>query len=158
VLIPVFKADNRRRFAYDYLMPAPRFLVLFDGTCNFCNGSVRFIMKRDRRERFAFLSSQTNEGRALAAKHGFAGPTPGSMILIDRGADGEASAKVFSRSTASLEIVRRLDGLWPILYAFILIPRPIRDAVYKWFAARRHRCKADQCVILPANRRGDHPS
>jgi len=146
-------------------MPGARFLVLFDGTCNFCNGSVRFIMKRDRRERFAFLSSQTDEGRALAEKHGFAGPTPGSMILIDRAAEGGASARVFSRSTASLEIARRLDGLWPILYAFIIIPRPVRDAVYKWFAARRHRFfgKADQCVILPASRtggealgRGDH--
>ena len=132
-------------------MPGQRFLVLFDGTCNFCNGSVRFIMNRDRCERFAFLSSQTDEGRALAEKHGFAGPTPGSMILID----GE---RVFSRSTASLQIARRLDGLWPILYALIIIPRPIRDAVYKWFAARRHRFfgKADQCVILPASRRGDH--
>ncbi len=141
-------------------MPDARFTLLFDGTCKFCNGSVRFIMKRDRRERFVFIPSQSPEGQLIMGKHGFSGPTPGSMILID-------GDKVFSRSTASLEIARRLDGIWPLLYAFILIPRPMRDAVYKWFAARRHRLfgTTDQCVIPPASRRGgdvlgrgDHPS
>lgn len=134
-------------------MPAAQFLVLFDGTCSFCNGSVRFIMNRDRRERFAFLSSATPQGKELATKLGFTGPTPGSVVLID----GE---KVFDRSTATLEIARRLDRLWPLLYAFIIIPRPIRDAGYKFFAARRHKFfrKTDQCVMLPPSRTYQSPA
>jgi predicted DCC family thiol-disulfide oxidoreductase YuxK len=127
-----------------------RDVVLFDGSCNFCNGSVRFIMRHDSAARFAFASVQTPAGRELAQKHGFTGPTPGSMVLIRGG-------RCYTRTTASLMIARRLDGLWPLLYALILVPRPLRDAVYKWFAARRHRFfgVADQCVPIPAERRVD---
>jgi predicted DCC family thiol-disulfide oxidoreductase YuxK len=124
-------------------MPDAPFLVLFDGTCKFCNGAVRFIMKRDKRGRFAFLASQTPEGRAVAARHGFTGPTPGSIVLVV----GETA---YSRSTASLEIARRMDGLWPALHVLIWIPGPVRDGVYNWFAARRQRFfGSDEKCVMP---------
>ena len=130
----------------------PRPLVLFDGTCNLCNGSVRFILKHDSRKRFTFLSSRTPEGAALAAQHGFTGPTPGSMVLV-------VGDRSFIRSTASLEIARRLDFPWSLLYAFIVIPRPLRDLGYKLIAANRHRWfgTTEQCIILPPERRSDVP-
>jgi predicted DCC family thiol-disulfide oxidoreductase YuxK len=141
-------AHGARVTVYDELMADQPLIILFDGTCNVCNASVNFIMKHDRRERFTFASSRTSPGAELAARHGFTGPTPGSIVLI-------LGDTAYSRSTATLQIVRRLDGLWPILYAFILIPRPLRDAAYKWFAARRHIFfgKNEQCVILPPSRR-----
>jgi len=133
---------------YDGFMADAPFVILYDGTCNVCNASVNFIMKHDRRERFTFASSRTSPGAELAARHGFTGPTPGSIVLI-------VGDTAWSRSTATLQIVRRLDGFWPVLYAFILIPRPLRDAAYKWFAARRHRFfgTSSQCVVLPPSRR-----
>jgi predicted DCC family thiol-disulfide oxidoreductase YuxK len=123
-------------------------IVLFDGSCNLCNSSVKFIMNHDSRGRFAFASTQTPEGRDLAARHGFSGPTPGSMVLL-------IGDRVYVRSTASLQIARRLDGLWPIFFALILIPAVVRDAGYKVIAARRHRWfgTADQCVNIPPSRR-----
>jgi predicted DCC family thiol-disulfide oxidoreductase YuxK len=126
-------------------------IVLFDGTCNLCNGTVRFIMKHDRTGRFSFASSQTEFGRELAAKFGFTGPTPGSIVLV-------VGERCFSRSTASLEIARRLNGLWPILYALVIIPRGIRDAGYRFIAARRHKWfgKSQACVMIPEARRADH--
>jgi predicted DCC family thiol-disulfide oxidoreductase YuxK len=130
-----------------------RFLVLFDGSCNLCNSSVQFIMKHDSRGRFAFVSSRTPEGSALAAQHGFAGPTPGSMVLV-------VGERAYTRSTASLQIARRLDGIWPVLYAFIVIPRPLRDLGYRLIAANRHRWfgVARQCVAIPPERRMDEPA
>jgi predicted DCC family thiol-disulfide oxidoreductase YuxK len=127
-------------------MAAEAWTIVFDGTCNFCNGSVRFISKRDRRKRFTFVPSQSPQGQELAARHGFTGPTPGSILLI-------VGNTCYSRSTASLQIARRMDGLWHVFFAFVVIPRPIRDGMYKWFAARRHRFfgKAERCELPPAS-------
>jgi predicted DCC family thiol-disulfide oxidoreductase YuxK len=137
-------------FCYDANMSQEPWIVLFDGTCSLCNGSVRFIMKHDRRRRFSFASSQTEFGRELARRHGFAGPTPGSIVLL-------VGERCYSRSTASLEIARRLDGFWRVFYAMILIPRPLRDSVYKFVAARRHRWfgPAKECVAIPEAQRAD---
>ena len=34
-------------------------LVIYDGVCNFCNGAVAFILKRDKTERFIFSPMQS---------------------------------------------------------------------------------------------------
>jgi len=126
----------------------PKSIVIFDGTCSLCNGSVRFIMKHDSRRRFAFASAQSPQGQALAARFGFSGPTPGSMVLV-------VGDTAFSKSTASLQIAKRLDGIWPILSAFLLMPRPIRDMMYGIVAARRKKWfgSTDACVNIPPERR-----
>ncbi len=45
----------------------------------------------------------------------------------------------YSCSTAALQIARRLNGLWPLLGAFLIVPRPIRDAVYDWIGRHRYQ-------------------
>ncbi|HSD10384.1 MAG TPA: DCC1-like thiol-disulfide oxidoreductase family protein, partial [Candidatus Binatia bacterium] len=52
-------------------------------------------------------------------------------------------------SNAALRILRRLRGPSALLYFFVLIPQPIRDAVYDWFARRRYRWfgKRSACSI-----------
>jgi predicted DCC family thiol-disulfide oxidoreductase YuxK len=131
-------------------MPAldERPVVLFDGTCNLCNGSIRFIQRHDSRNQFNFVPSQTPEGQALAAKFGFTGPTPGSIVLIE-------GDRVYTRSTASLQIARRLDGVWRLLYGLIVVPRPVRDLVYRIIARNRHRWfgRADHCEMIATDKR-----
>jgi predicted DCC family thiol-disulfide oxidoreductase YuxK len=63
-----------------------------------------------------------------------------SVVLIEAG-------RVYERSTAALRIARRLSGLWPLVTALLLVPRPIRDAVYRFIARHRYRWfgKTDQC-------------
>ncbi len=65
-----------------------------------------------------------------------------SIVLVE---DGEA----FLFSTAALKIAQRLDGYLPLLYMFIVVPRPIRDFGYKLFAKYRYSLfgKQDQCMI-----------
>jgi predicted DCC family thiol-disulfide oxidoreductase YuxK len=130
--------------------PVEPWIVLFDGECKLCNGSVAFILKHDRAGRFAFASSQSPAGQALMATHGFTGPTPGSIVLIH----GE---KCYVKTTATLEIARRLAWPWPVFYSLILIPRPLRDAVYGVIARNRRRWfgRAEQCVMIPPSRRAD---
>ncbi|HMO05842.1 MAG TPA: DCC1-like thiol-disulfide oxidoreductase family protein [Kiritimatiellia bacterium] len=112
-------------------------VILFDGVCNLCHGAVRFIIRRDRAARFRFASLQSEPGRRLAA-----GPAPDSILLIENGLR-------YDRSTAALRIARRLDGAWPLLYAFIVIPRPLRDVLYAWIARHRYRWfgRLDACPL-----------
>ena len=57
--------------------------------------------------------------------------------------------KAYTHSAAALKIVRRLPSPWPLLYAFIVVPKSIRDWAYKLFAKYRYRLfgRQDQCMI-----------
>ena len=118
-------------------------IILFDGTCAFCERSVRFIATRDDGY-FKFGASQNPEGRALLARYGADRESARSIILIENG-------EVSLRSTAVLKIARRLRLPWRWAAVFLAIPTPIRDAVYRVVAAIRHRIAgpSNACEIPP---------
>jgi predicted DCC family thiol-disulfide oxidoreductase YuxK len=66
------------------------------------------------------------------------------MVLIEDG-------QLFSRSTASLRIAGRLPFPWRLAAVFLVVPRPIRDGVYRVVAALRHRIagRSNACEIPP---------
>lgn len=119
-------------------------VVLFDGTCAFCERSVIFIARRDPAGYFRFGASQSPEGAALLARHGVSRASARSMILIEDG-------QVYLRSTASLRIAARLALPWSLFRWLLVVPRPLRDAVYRVIAAVRHRIagRANACEIPP---------
>jgi predicted DCC family thiol-disulfide oxidoreductase YuxK len=49
-------------------------------------------------------------------------------------------------------VLRRLRFPWPLLYAFIVVPRALRDRAYDAFAARRYRWfgRKDACLVPDA--------
>ena len=104
-------------------------IILFDGVCQFCDKSVQFILKRDPNGKFSFCSLQSDTGIQLRKDYHIPEELD-SIILIE----GE---KYHSKSTAALKIARELRGGWKWLYIFIVIPRPIRDAVYDMVARNR---------------------
>jgi predicted DCC family thiol-disulfide oxidoreductase YuxK len=128
-------------------------IVLFDGVCNFCDASVNFVIEHDPGGYFKFAPLQSEAGTKLAAEYGLASrvadDAPGdgsipidSVILIE---DGEA----YTHSTAALMVARRLSGLWSWTYAFIIVPSPVRDFVYRLFAKYRYRIfgRKDECML-----------
>jgi predicted DCC family thiol-disulfide oxidoreductase YuxK len=119
-------------------------IVLFDGTCGFCERSVTFIAKRDSSAYFRFGASQTPQAEALLARHGVTRATARSMILIE-------GDRVYLRSTASLRIASRLSFPWSLLRVLLFVPVPLRDAVYRVIAAIRHRIagRSNACEIPP---------
>jgi len=118
-------------------------VILFDGTCAFCERSVRFIASRDGGY-FKFGASQNPEGRALLARYGTDRESARSIILIE---DGEVSL----RSTAVLRIARHMTVPWRWAAIFLPVPTPLRDAVYRVIAAIRHRLsgRSNACEIPP---------
>jgi predicted DCC family thiol-disulfide oxidoreductase YuxK len=121
-------------------------VVLFDGTCAFCERSVIFIARRDPGGYFRFGASQSPEARAALAPYGVTRETARSIILIEDG-------RVFLRSTASLRIAAKLTFPWSLLRVLLAVPRPVRDAVYRLVSSVRARIAgpSNACEIPPAD-------
>jgi len=119
-------------------------IVLFDGTCAFCEGSVTFIARRDPAGYFRFGASQSSQAARVLAAYGLTPDTARSLVLIENG-------QAYVRSTASLRIAARLTFPWSLLRAGLLVPRPLRDGVYRVVAAIRHRLAgaANACELPP---------
>lgn len=134
------------RASYGSAMTAPSThgVVLFDGTCAFCERSVRFIATRDPHAYFRFGASQTPAAHALLADFGETRASTKSIVLIEDG-------RLYRKSTAVLRIARRLSPPWSFAAIFLAVPPVLRDAAYDVVAAVRHRIAgtSNACEIPP---------
>jgi len=110
----------------------PERILLFDGVCNLCNAAVGFILERDRRRRFRFASLQSEAGRRLLERHDLDADELSSLVLVEEG-------RAHVKSAGALRLARGLGLPWSLLYVFILLPRPLRDALYSLVARNRYR-------------------
>jgi predicted DCC family thiol-disulfide oxidoreductase YuxK len=119
-------------------------IILFDGTCAFCERSVRFIASRDPEGYFRFGASQAPQAAELLTRFGVTRDSARSIILIE-------GDRIFLRSTAALRIASRLTFPWRLAGGLLWIPVPIRDAAYRVVAAVRHRIAgpSNSCEIPP---------
>lgn len=119
-------------------------VVLFDGVCNLCNATVQFLVDHDPDAVLRFASLQSEPGARILAEHGMKAPEgdPDSVLLVEDG-------RVFERSSAALRIARHLRGFWKLFYVFVIVPRPLRDLVYRFIAHHRYRWfgKSEQCRV-----------
>jgi predicted DCC family thiol-disulfide oxidoreductase YuxK len=117
-------------------------VILFDGVCNFCDGSVNFIIRKDDKRLFKFAPLQSEAGEKLVEEYGLNKPGLDSVILIENG-------RAYTHSTAALKIAKQLGGIYSWTYVFIYLPRGLRDFFYKLFARNRYRLfgKKDECMI-----------
>jgi predicted DCC family thiol-disulfide oxidoreductase YuxK len=120
-------------------------IILFDGVCNLCSGVVRFVIARDPRAHFRFAALQSDAARRACAEVGATPPAavdPDSIIVI---ADGRA----LERSDAALAIASRLPFPWPMFGVFRILPRALRDWLYRLVAKNRYRWfgKSETCMM-----------
>ncbi len=117
-------------------------IILFDGVCNFCNGSVNFIIRHDPSARFRFAPLQSAAGERLARECGLHASVLDTVVLIEHG-------RAYRRSTAALRIARGLSGAYWLIYALILLPSFVRDWFYDWFARNRYQWfgKRRECML-----------
>ena len=116
-------------------------VILFDGECNFCNGAVQFIIRRDPQGVFKFASLQSEAGRALLP----AGFDADSIVVVEGG-------KVLVYSDAALRVAAGLSWPWSMGRFGRVIPRGVRDGLYRWFARNRYRWfgKSAACMVPTA--------
>lgn len=115
-------------------------ILLFDGVCSLCNGFVNFVIDNDPDGYFWLGALQSDAARPYLEAFDQEVGRLETVVLIENG-------KLFTRSSAALRVLRRLNMPWSLLYGFVVIPEPIRDWVYDFIASRRYRWfgQRDQC-------------
>lgn len=124
-------------------MPDPASLMLFDGMCNFCSGSARFVLARSRGRALTFCAMQTDTGQAWLRHLGLKLDDYDTMALVEHGV-------AHVKSAAVLRIAAHMDAPWPQLAALLrIVPRPLRDWAYDRVAANRFRFagRRETCMV-----------
>ena len=124
-------------------LPQHKKIILFDGLCNLCDGTVQFIIKRDTKDVFRFVSLQSDLGRELLQKLPIEFQLTDSVILY------ESEKVFFYKSQAVFEIVKSIGGIYYCLLIFKLLPNTITNAVYDFIAKNRYRWwgKKESCLV-----------
>jgi len=120
-------------------------IILFDGVCNFCNSSINFVIKHDKKNHFLFAPLQSETAKKLLEKFNIDSSKTDSFILIDNN-------KLYLKSTAALRVTKHLNKLYPLLYALMITPPFIRNGVYDLIARNRYKWfgKKETCMIPSA--------
>ena len=106
-------------------------IIFFDGVCGMCNRFVDIALRVDRRRVFRFAPLQGETAKRMLPPLSPA-PQDWSMVYVDeRG--------IHDQSDASLEVYRRLGGLWWILSLARFVPRAVRHRLYRVIARNRYR-------------------
>lgn len=117
-------------------------VIVFDGICNWCNAWVNFTIDHDPQAKFKFGTLQSEPAQQILKELRLPAEDFETFLLLEQG-------RVYTKSTAALKIVKQLSGFWPFFYLGIVIPRPLRDALYDYIARRRYHWmgKADTCRV-----------
>jgi predicted DCC family thiol-disulfide oxidoreductase YuxK len=117
-------------------------VILFDGVCNYCNSMVQFIIRHDKQQKFLFAPLQSDAGRQLLQAYQLPEKDFNSFVLIDQN-------KTYLRSSASLQVLKKLPLYWKWTQVFWIVPLFIRDGIYNFIARNRYKWfgKKETCMI-----------
>ena len=117
-------------------------ILLFDGVCNLCNGSIQFIIPRDPEGTLRFAPLQSEIGETVREAAGLSTDDLETVVLVDDG-------KAYLRSDAAIRVGEHLGGVYRLLSLGRLLPRPLRDRIYEFVADHRYDWfgRKDQCMV-----------
>jgi predicted DCC family thiol-disulfide oxidoreductase YuxK len=118
-------------------------IILFDGHCLLCSGWVRRIHRRDQAARFRFAAQQSPAGRRLLRGMGLDETIEGVVVQTP---DGQP----LTHTDAVLYVGQRIGQPWALLAGTgRWVPKPIREAAYRWLARRRYRLfgRSETCMM-----------
>ncbi|HSD73263.1 MAG TPA: thiol-disulfide oxidoreductase DCC family protein [Steroidobacteraceae bacterium] len=123
-------------------MSPPRPVLLFDGVCKLCTGSVAFVLRHEGDQDLRFAPLQSPAGVRLMQEFSIDPNQMKTFVVI---ADGKA----YVRSDAAIRVARFLRGAWKLLSMLKIIPRPMRDYAYDVVARNRYRWfgRHDACIV-----------
>ena len=129
-------------------IPAHKAVILFDAVCVLCSANARFVLERDREERFVLASMQSDVGAELFRANGLDPSDPSSILVIEGPAGG---GRVRKDSDAVIAIYEGLGWPWRAARVFRLVPAFLRDPIYHPIARNRYRIfgKRESCWVPP---------
>ena len=125
-------------------------VVFYDGVCGLCDRFVRFLIRRDRRQRLAFAPLQGTLALTVLVPRGV---DPSDLDSINVIADWHApSERLLTRSRAIVHALHQLGGAWTLAArGASCVPASLADQLYDFLARRRYRTFGcfDTCPIPP---------
>ncbi len=123
------------------IVSADHSVIFFDGICNLCNNSVKFIIRHDKKRVFKFAAFQSKISEELLRDFDI-DESIDSVILLKKN-------KIYVKSDAAFEIIKDFSFFWKLLMIFKILPKFIRDSVYDYIAKNRYKWfgKRDECMI-----------
>ena len=117
-------------------------LVIFDGDCAMCSAAVKLVLKLERRPVMEFAPINGETFMKVIPKHLHGRET--MMLHMD--------GMTLIESDAVLQIARLLGGLYSLSVVFFLVPKWIRNPIYRWVARNRYRLfgRNESCYLPPA--------
>ena len=124
-------------------LPENKQIILFDGVCNFCDASVQFVIKHDKKDIFRFVALQSDLGQKIIQHIGIQSKNIDSVILYVPG------VAYYYKSNAALEIAKNLGGFFHFGTIFKIIPTAVRNVLYDYIAKNRYEWygKKESCMI-----------
>ncbi len=117
-------------------------VAFMDGACGLCSRGARAIARYDRRHEFRIATVQSPLGRAVLIHYGLDPDDPSTWLLLENGT-------AYSSLDAAIRTARRLRGPWLLFLPFALLPKPLRDRLYRLVARNRYRLmgRAELCAL-----------
>lgn len=115
-------------------------IIFYDGDCGFCNTSVQFVLKHEKRPEIYFSALQSDFAKDFFESNHFPIPDLSTFYFYE-------SEKLYSKSTAGLRVMSYLKFPYPSMIVFRIFPRIIRDLVYDFIAKRRKRIMKGFCIV-----------
>jgi len=123
-------------------------LILYDGSCGFCNRRIQFVLKRDRANQFLFSPLQSDLSKSILEKYKHDPMDLNTLYVISNFQESDES--VLSKSKASLFILRKLGGIGSLAQILHLLPTSLLNYGYDLIAANRHRIGGRKPCPLPS--------
>ena len=116
-------------------------IIFYDGLCAMCNRFIRILITLDKKEKFLLAPLQGKNGKILQKKFSKELKGIDSVIFYNK--------KVYTKSSAVINILSELDGIYKLAYIFNIIPSFISDSIYDYIARNRFQWfgKLDKCPM-----------
>jgi len=124
-------------------LPENKKIILFDGVCNLCDSTVQYIIEKDKKDVFRFVSLQSELGQQILKHIGIDTKNIDSIVLYEPG------IAYHYKSSAAIEIAKELGGIFTLGTLFRIIPTSIRNILYDYVAKNRYKWygKKNDCMI-----------
>jgi predicted DCC family thiol-disulfide oxidoreductase YuxK len=107
-------------------------VCVMDANCALCARSAMWIARNDHRGEFRIVPLQSDLGAALMQHYGLDPDDPNSWLFLEEG-------RAYSGLDALAHVGRRLGGIWRSLSVVLILPRPVRNVLYRFVARNRYR-------------------
>lgn len=124
--------------------------MFYDGTCGFCDHTVQFLIKADKKRDFAFAPLQGETAKTLLKDLPDEMKQVDSLILIE---DYQKNPRFWVLGKGAFRIAWLLGGMWALIGWIHFLPGFLYNWGYRLIARNRKKFAPLSCKIPDPNQK-----